>query len=101
MGKRLLLAGLLMTMTMSTVFAGDQYNIYVGPQAKQNKATPTYSSSKYDHIYMNPPKHSLAVYGRYIMSSSTMRYVNSASKLKRERHSERVSANNRLYAYGY
>ena len=100
MGKRLLLTGLLLTISMGAVFAGDQYNIYIGPQTGHNKSV-SYSSSRYDYAYNNPPRQSLKVYGRYLMSSSTLRYVHSASKLKRERHSGRINANNRLYAYGY
>ena len=102
MGKRFLLTSILLSFLMGTAFAEDQYNIYIGPQSKQvNTASYTVPSSKYDYLYMNPPRQSLYVYGRYIMSSSKMRYVHSPSKLKREKHSERINANNKLYAYGY
>ena len=100
MGKRLLLTGILLTLSIGSAFAGDQYNIYIGPQGNSQKVSQA-SSSRYDYAYMNPPRHSLYAYGRYIMSSSTTRYVHSVSKLKRERHASRINANNRLYAYGY
>ncbi len=50
-------------------------------------------------IYRDPPRQSLDVYGRYIISTSSVRYVNSPSRLKRARHAARVDVNNRMYEY--
>ena len=57
-------------------------------------------NSRYDHIYANPPRQSLGAMGRYIMSSATVRYVHSPSKLKGARHAAKINANN-AYLYGY
>ena len=58
------------------------------------------TDSRYDHLYANPPRQSLGVYGRYVMSSSKVRYLHSPSRLKGVRHAARINANN-LQAYGY
>ena len=58
------------------------------------------TDSRYDYLYANPPKPSLRVFGRYIISSSTVRYVHSPSKLKGARHAARINAYN-YQAYGY
>ena len=58
------------------------------------------TSSRYDYIYANPPKPSLSVFGRYIISSSTVRYAHSPSKLKGARHAARINAYN-YQAYGF
>ena len=58
------------------------------------------TSSRYDYMYANPPKQSLGAYGRYIMSSSKVRYVHSPSRLKGAKHAARINAYN-LAAYGY
>lgn len=58
------------------------------------------TDSRYDYLYANPPKQTLSVFGRYIMSSSKVRYVHSPSRLKGARHAARINANN-LQAYGY
>lgn len=58
------------------------------------------TDSRYDYLYANPPKQSLGVFGRYIMSSSGTRYVHSPSRNKGVRHAARINANN-LQAYGY
>ena len=58
------------------------------------------TDSRYDYLYANPPKQSLGVYGRYIKSSSRMRFVHSPSRLKGVRHAARINANN-IQAYGF
>ena len=58
------------------------------------------TSSRYDYMYANPPKQSLGAYGRYILSSSKVRYVHSPSRLKGAKHAARINAYN-LAAYGY
>lgn len=56
--------------------------------------------SRYDYLYANPPRQSLDAYGRYIISTSKVRYLHSPSRLKGVRHAARINANN-LQAYGY
>ena len=80
-------------LSSTQVFAASKY----GPQ-RENPYFAT--DSRYDYLYANPPKQSLGVYGRYIMSSSKTRYVHSPSRLKGVRHAARINANN-LQAYGY
>ncbi|MBQ3102620.1 MAG: hypothetical protein IJB79_00785 [Candidatus Gastranaerophilales bacterium] len=58
------------------------------------------TDSRYDYMYANPPRHSLGAYGRYIMSSSKVRYVHSPSRLKGVRHAAKINAYN-MQAYGY
>ena len=71
-------------------------------QACEKQYTNPYfkTSSRYDYLYANPPKQSLGAYGRYIMSSSKVRYVHSPSRLKGVRHAAKINANN-LQAFGY
>jgi len=52
------------------------------------------NGTKYDHIYMDPPRTSLYSRGRYIYASSGVRYVHSPSKHKREAHAARINAYN-------
>ena len=52
------------------------------------------NDSRYDYIYMNPPKKQLYSVGRYIYSSSGVRYVHSPSKHKRAAHAARINAYN-------
>ena len=54
--------------------------------------------SKYDYVYYNPPRKSIQVAGRYVVSSSGVRYVHSSSKHKRAAHAARINAYN--YEYG-
>ena len=54
--------------------------------------------SKYDYVYMNPPRTSLQTNGRYILSTSGVRYVHSPSKHKRASAAARINAYN--YEYG-
>ena len=54
--------------------------------------------SRYDYVYQNPPRHSMQVAGRYIISTSGVRYVHSPSKHKRAAHAARINAYN--YEYG-
>lgn len=53
-------------------------------------------SQHYEAIYRDPPRAGLDIYGPYIISTTTARYVNSPSKLKRERHAVMVDASNRM-----
>lgn len=55
-------------------------------------------ASRYDYIYQNPPRQSLQVAGRYIISTSGVRYVHSPSKHKRASAAARINAYN--YEYG-
>lgn len=55
-------------------------------------------TSEYDYVYMNPPKPSLYVAGRYLVSKSGVRYVHSPSKHKRASAAARINAYN--YEYG-
>lgn len=55
------------------------------------------TSSRYNHIYANPPKQSLGAMGRYIFSSSRVRYIHSPSKMKGAKHAARINANNYYY----
>ncbi len=50
--------------------------------------------TKYDYLYANPPKQSLYTSGRYIMSTSKVRYVHSPSRLKGIKHAARINAYN-------
>ena len=56
-------------------------------------------NTRYEHIYKNPPRQSLGAYGRYIISTSGVRYIHSPSRLKSDRHAQRTDANNRMYSY--
>lgn len=49
---------------------------------------------RYDYIYQNPPQTSLHTNGRYVISTSGVRYVHSPSKGKREAHAARINAYN-------
>lgn len=55
------------------------------------------TSSRYDHIYANPPRQSLGAMGRYIFSSSKVRYIHSPSRMKGAKHAARINANNYYY----
>ncbi len=55
-------------------------------------------ASRYDYIYQDPPRPSLHVAGRYIISTSGVRYVHSPSKHKRASAAARINAYN--YQYG-
>lgn len=103
MGKRLLLLGIFLSFTSGIVSAQqiNNYNVYIGPQGGYQSIDCPQRSSRYDYAYSYPPRQSLYAMGRYISSRSGVRYVPSVSKLKRERHAQRIRANNRLYAYGY
>lgn len=52
------------------------------------------TSSRYNHIYANPPSQRIEAYGRYLGLSSTVRYVHSPSKLKGAKHAARINAYN-------
>ncbi len=55
------------------------------------------TSSRYNHIYANPPRQSLGAMGRYIFSSSRVRYIHSPSKMKGAKHAARINANKYYY----
>ena len=77
-------------MTQIKVIANETENV--------NRVNPYFAtSSRYDHIYANPPRHGFGVYGRHIMSSSKVRYIHSPSRMKGVKHAARINANN--YAY--
>ena len=54
------------------------------------------TSSRYNHIYANPPKQRFGGYGYHHFSTSRIktRYVHSPSKLKGARHAARINAYN-------
>ena len=56
-------------------------------------------NSKYAHYYMNSYKPSMQIRGRYLVSRSGMYYSHSKSKLKRQRHAQRIEANNAKMAW--
>lgn len=93
MRKNVSILFILFTLSIATAVQASQY--YNDCDNRSRK------ESRYDYIYMNPPRQSLGAYGRYIFSSAKVRYVHSPSKLKRDRHEAMVNANNMLYAYGY
>ena len=94
LGRVLSLVGILCIMVGSTqAFACDDNDEY--------RVNPYFAtSSRYDHIYANPPRQSLGAYGRYIYSSAKVRYVHSPSRLKGAKHAARINAYN-VQAYGY
>ena len=81
-----LCAGVLLS---SLVYADD---VYINVNRNNNRYNR--ADSRYEHIYMNPPKPSLYSNGRYVMISSGVRYVHSKSKLKRAAHAARINAYN-------
>ena len=90
--KKLWVLGLLAVLFVPFVYAD---NIYI----QVNRDDDRYKhDSRYDYIYMNPPKKSLVSNGRYVMISSGVRYVHSPSKHKRAAHAARINAYN--YEYG-
>ncbi len=63
----------------------------------QSATTYQKQSSRYDYAYQTPRRQSLDAYGRYVRSSSGVRYINSPSRLKNAKHAARIDANNRYY----
>lgn len=55
------------------------------------------TSSRYDYVYANPPRQSIATDGRYIILSSKVRYVHSPSRIKRAKQAARINAYNYYY----
>ena len=108
----------LMLSILSTIFllTGDAkadkviVNIYNGTGGSYQYA-PSYQPiqvntkrSKYDYLYDEsyvPRQSGMTTNGYFLTSRSNIRYVTSPSKLKREKHRERIMANNRQYGYYY
>ena len=93
-GRVLSIVSIICLMTCANqAFAYDDYDEY--------RPNPYYAtSSRYDYVYANPPRHSLGAYGRYIHSSAKVRYVHSPSRLKGAKHAARINAYN-MQAYNY
>ena len=86
--KKCCLLGLFFVLLLPYVCAEDVY-VQVNRDDSRYK-----SDSRYDYIYMNPPKPSLYSRGKYIYASSGVRYVHSPSKRKRAAHAARINAYN-------
>ena len=86
--KKFYLSGVFALMLLSVVNAQAVYADY------ERRDDRYYDYEKYEHIYMNPPKPSLYARGRYVVSTSGVRYVHSKSKGKRAAHAARINAYN-------
>ena len=67
-----------------------------GAQANDRFSNNPYfaTDSRYDYLYANPPKPRFEAFGRYIGSTSRVRYLHSPSRLKGVIHAARINANN-------
>ena len=90
--KKLCVLGLLSVLLLPFVVAE---TVYVEVERDDDRYQ---NESKYEYIYMNPPKKSLYSRGKYVYMSSGVRYVHSPSKRKRAAHAARINAYN--YEYG-
>jgi len=87
----------LLIFLVSSQIAFAQYdNIVINFNNNENQLTQN-TNNRYDYVYSNPPRQSLDAWGRYIYSNSTVRYVQSPSRLKRAAHAARIDAYNRMY----
>ena len=89
MKKVCVLFGLLAIFMSAVTIARD---VYVN--SEQNNNYHNRKNNEYEYMYMNPPKPSLQVAGRYVIISSGVRYSHSPSKRKRAAHAARINAYN-------
>ena len=90
MQKSLVIAALCyMALTLGTLAHQTNYVVI-----NDNSNSRIASDSRYDYIYMNPPRPQLEAYGHYVRSTGGVRYVHSPSKHKRAAHAARIDAYN-------